>query len=293
MKINTILGFLLSALAVYLLLNLIQTSLTVVLVSVLVVSILNAGLWKMLSATFWYHYLKFLTLGLIGAFVVFSFSQVGFNLILQQSISIAIDSIVMSVLFVLALFVYYLLLETEPELNKPNINTLKPSIILCLLVAFALTVLQLLVLRQLELDALEQKILMRGIIPPLSVLLFNWGFLLLLGRLLWLYRSVEAPSFIQSETFYVFPNYLNYALPILGFIGTVLGISLSASGIAEIIASPDGLSSSSQNLGDAIAPLGIAFDTTLVALTLSLMFGLFLVLVESFENKKINGKKTL
>ena len=75
----------------------------------------------------------------------------------------------------------------------------------------------------------------------------------------------------KSADFYVVPRYLNWALPILGFIGTVLGISLAADGIQNVIGSGRGLSDLSGELGEAIAPLGIAFDTTLIALSLSVL----------------------
>ena len=149
-------------------------------------------------------------------------------------------------------------------------------------------------------EFLAAKFTQRGIIPPLTLVLFFWG-LLLLGnkaygvsrerRLLAaagdgsmlarahreaLAESMEVDGFVdtvwrKSADFYVVPRYLNWAIPILGFIGTVLGISLAADGIQSIIGSGRGLSDLSGELGEAIAPLGIAFDTTLIALSLSVV----------------------
>jgi len=149
-------------------------------------------------------------------------------------------------------------------------------------------------------EFLAAKFTQRGIIPPLTLVLFFWG-LLLLGNKAWgvsrerrmlggvqdgsmlvrahegaLGESMEIDGFVEmmwrkSADFYVVPRYLNWAIPILGFIGTVLGISLAADGIQNIIGSGRGLSDLSGDLGEAIAPLGIAFDTTLIALSLSVV----------------------
>ena len=164
------------------------------------------------------------------------------------------------------------------------------------------------------------RFLERGIIPPITVLLFFWGLLLLLGkqwngwylrRALRRWRSGEtggaaAPIVASLEALgagtarteeslallwrryeesYLLPRYISWAVPILGFIGTVLGISLAADGIRRIIASDTGLSGLSGDLGSAIAPLGIAFDTTLIALSLSVVLTLFLSLVQRGEER--------
>ena len=164
------------------------------------------------------------------------------------------------------------------------------------------------------------RFLERGIIPPITVLLFFWGLLLLLGKQ-WngsylrralrrrhrgetggatapIVASLEALSagtarteeslallWRRYEESYLLPRYISWAVPILGFIGTVLGISLAADGIRRIIASDSGLSGLSGDLGSAIAPLGIAFDTTLIALSLSVVLTLFLSLVQRGEER--------
>ena len=88
----------------------------------------------------------------------------------------------------------------------------------------------------------------------------------------------------KSQDSYDIPRYLNWAIPILGFIGTVLGISLAADGIQSIIEGQSGLSQFSQELGQAIAPLGIAFDTTLIALSLNVLLMLIQTLLHRWEN---------
>ena len=161
------------------------------------------------------------------------------------------------------------------------------------------------------------KFLERGIIPPLTLVLFFWGLLLLANKMwvLWrerrLFRSAErqadsalvyartlalqsgdalaADDFMdmvwkKSVDFYVVPRYINWAIPILGFIGTVLGISLAADGIQNIVGNRGSLSDLSSELGDAIAPLGIAFDTTLIALSLSVFLTLLQTALQRWED---------
>lgn len=164
---------------------------------------------------------------------------------------------------------------------------------------------------------LTVKFLERGIIPPLTVMLFFWGLLMLINKAwtLWLEnryycspqkeaRSILLQTYYQvtpdnhtrradayldmlwkkSAEFYVLPRYINWAIPILGFIGTVLGISLAADGIQRIISSSQGLGQLSTELGAAITPLGIAFDTTLIALSLSVVLVLFQTTLQRWED---------
>ena len=166
---------------------------------------------------------------------------------------------------------------------------------------------------------LADKFLDRGGIPPLTVLLFYWGFVILISKavllffeqrcltktpprsLLW--RAVklskkahQGPAGISevrhtlqmiwqlSSQSYVFSRYLSWVIPILGFIGTVLGISLAADGIQGIIGNQQGLLQISSQLSEVIAPLGIAFDTTLIALSLSIVLTFIQTAVQRWEN---------
>ena len=169
-----------------------------------------------------------------------------------------------------------------------------------------------------------RRFLERGPIPPVTVLLFFWGLLILLGKRwnAWFLRRalrqwsearrgdsengarsmvaagfealasgrVESKEGLQYlrrlyEESYLLPRYLGWAVPILGFIGTVFGISEAAEGIRGIISSDFGLSTLSSELSRAIAPLGIAFDTTLIALSLSVVLTLVLSLVQRGEER--------
>ena len=169
--------------------------------------------------------------------------------------------------------------------------------------------------------SITDRFLDRGIIPPLTLFMFYWGMLLLLSKwwnAMFLRWSVTqwgrgTPAKVNSNIdrirnvvkdatrledqlmflwrrhteSYLLPRYINYATPVLGFIGTVLGISLAADGIRGIIASDSGLSGISSELGDAISPLGIAFDTTLIALSLSVGLALLLALVQRGEERTL------
>ena len=192
-----------------------------------------------------------------------------------------------------------------------------------------------------------RRFLERGIIPPVTVLLFSWGLILLSGKRWngWFLRRAlrrwRSPASAGShpdlhpgtppgaasgappaseggsvtgtivaglraladdggrldeslrllwrryEESYLVPRYISWAVPILGFIGTVLGISLAADGIRRIISSDAGLAGLSSDLSGAIAPLGIAFDTTLIALSLSVLLTGFLALVQRGEERTL------
>ena len=171
-------------------------------------------------------------------------------------------------------------------------------------------------------ETITRRFLERGIIPPTTVLFFYWGMLILVGKAwntLYLRASLQRWTtedkdavvthvdrirsltndaerlndrleylWRRHEESFTIPRYIGWAVPVLGFIGTVLGISLAADGIRKLIASESGLSGLSFELGAAIAPLGIAFDTTLIALSLSVLLMLSLTLVQRSEERALN-----
>ena len=170
---------------------------------------------------------------------------------------------------------------------------------------------------------ITRRFLTRGIIPPITVLLFFWGMLLLAGK--WfnalyfrsemdgiveptLWRPIGIGRTVQElgsdhekldermeylwrrhEESFLMPRYINYVIPVIGFIGTVLGISLAADGITDMFAVEAGLTGLSTELGAAISPLGIAFDTTLIALSLGAVLLLVLTLVQKREEHTLSG----
>ena len=97
---------------------------------------------------------------------------------------------------------------------------------------------------------------------------------------------------IQYQSYFSNYNiigYLTWVIPVLGFIGTVWGISES---IQEIVISLSSLevnpnigNSPSELLGAAVQPLAVAFDTTLLALSLSAIIMLLLAFVKRTEDQ--------
>ncbi len=81
----------------------------------------------------------------------------------------------------------------------------------------------------------------------------------------------EEDAELQSQR-YAFPRILVWAIPLLGFLGTVLGISEAMGGL-----NVGGESDLQQMMGGLQSNLNVAFDTTAQALVLSivLMFGVF------------------
>lgn len=161
-------------------------------------------------------------------------------------------------------------------------------------------------------DVITPKLLDRGVIPPITLTLFFWGTLLLLGKWLLMAHALKhtddedsplrvarqragksvkkrdelfAIIWQQFEAFYSLPRYINWSIPIFGFIGTVLGISLATEGLSAIL--NNNSAEFSQLLASALSPLGIAFDTTLIALSLSVVLGLLQTLLYRWEERQL------
>ena len=199
-----------------------------------------------------------------------------------------------------------------------------PPLLLTLAVAIILTTTILLAIHNVAVrypdwQNFTNKFLERGFIPPLTILLFSWGLTLLLSKSFVLWREkrrmdesensllmntyhklinenkdTTAEVYLEliwkkSAEFYILPRYFNWAIPILGFVGTVFGISLASDGIQKIISEQHGLANLSNQLGDAIAPLGIAFDTTLIALSLSIVLTLLQTIMQRWENNLLTS----
>lgn len=79
-----------------------------------------------------------------------------------------------------------------------------------------------------------------------------------------------------SDSSYVLVRALIWALPILGFIGTVMGLGQAVSGFAKFLAGAAELTQIKEAIAKVTIGLGVAFDTTLLALVLTtfLMFPL-------------------
>jgi biopolymer transport protein ExbB/TolQ len=74
---------------------------------------------------------------------------------------------------------------------------------------------------------------------------------------------------------------ITWAVPILGFLGTVIGITMAIANVT-----PDQLSSS---LNDVTAGLAVAFDTTALSLALSMILVFSTFVVEQSEQRHLDG----
>jgi len=72
------------------------------------------------------------------------------------------------------------------------------------------------------------------------------------------------------ESSYTMVRVFIWAIPLLGFIGTVLGISAAVAGFSDSVASAVDLDVMKQSIGAVTTGLGVAFDTTLLALVMSI-----------------------
>ncbi|MGF1588829.1 MAG: flagellar motor protein MotA [Pleurocapsa sp.] len=92
-----------------------------------------------------------------------------------------------------------------------------------------------------------------------------------------------------SESSYSFARILVWAIPLLGFIGTVLGISTAVIGFTGVLEGTGDVEQIKEGIGQVTSSLGLAFDTTLLALFLSVLVMIPLVLVERYESKLLLG----
>jgi biopolymer transport protein ExbB/TolQ len=88
-----------------------------------------------------------------------------------------------------------------------------------------------------------------------------------------------------SESSYTLPRILVWSIPLLGFIGTVLGISSAVNGFAGFLNNTTEIDKIKEGIGTVTSGLAVAFDTTLLALLLSVLVMIPLVLVERLEAK--------
>lgn len=92
-----------------------------------------------------------------------------------------------------------------------------------------------------------------------------------------------------SEASYSFPRILVWAIPLLGFIGTVVGISGAVSGFSGFLENSGDVEQIKEGISQVTSNLGLAFDTTLLALFLSVVVMIPLVLVERYESRLLLG----
>ena len=146
--------------------------------------------------------------------------------------------------------------------------------------------------------------------------LFTYNFMLLwridcaLSNLRNIGRVADVSSFLSDlaktdssfvENSYTLPKGLIWAIPVLGFIGTVLGLAQAVGGFGAVVAQGADLEGLKNALGGVTGGLSTAFETTLIALVAALLIQLlmtfliqkeeaFLDEAEQFCHKNITSK---
>lgn len=78
-----------------------------------------------------------------------------------------------------------------------------------------------------------------------------------------------------------------WAIPILGFIGTVLGIGAAVGAFSDSVSAAVDLEVMKQSIGSVATGLGIAFDTTLLALVTSIVLMFPMSWLQKFEDSQL------
>lgn len=91
------------------------------------------------------------------------------------------------------------------------------------------------------------------------------------------------------ESSYTLPKGLIWAIPVLGFIGTVLGLSQAVGGFGSVVASGADLETLKTSLGGVTSGLGTAFETTLIALVAALFVQLLMTMLSQREEEFLDA----
>jgi biopolymer transport protein ExbB/TolQ len=103
--------------------------------------------------------------------------------------------------------------------------------------------------------------------------------------------ALDDSSFYQSssESSYSFPRILMWAIPLMGFLGTVLGISQAVGGFSGVLKQAEDIEKIKEGITQVTIGLSVAFDTTLLSLIFSILIMIPLVLAERSESKLLLG----
>lgn len=93
----------------------------------------------------------------------------------------------------------------------------------------------------------------------------------------------------QVAASYVLINGLLWAVPVLGFIGTVLGLSTAIGGFGVTLQREGDFAGIKESLTGVTAGLSTAFDTTLVSLVLALILQLWVSFIQSRESSWLDA----
>lgn len=96
------------------------------------------------------------------------------------------------------------------------------------------------------------------------------------------YRSEIDRSAMDAS--YAMPRFIIWAIPVLGFIGTVIGISNGVQSFSTLVQSASDIDSLRESLKGVTYGLGQAFETTMVALCMSLILMLIMSAIQRKED---------
>lgn len=95
----------------------------------------------------------------------------------------------------------------------------------------------------------------------------------------------------SREMSLMYVTYIIESIPILGFIGTIIGIGMTMMNVCSVIATD--IARQQSRITDLSLDLAFAFDTTLLGLLLSLIIGFFIRAMEHGEQSSINDNSNL
>lgn len=98
-------------------------------------------------------------------------------------------------------------------------------------------------------------------------------------------RSQASQDESHMETSYALLQGFVWAIPVLGFIGTVLGLSQAIGSFTAVLGTGQDVTAITGALGKVTAGLATAFDTTLVALVAALVIQLLMVMTKKSEEE--------
>jgi len=98
-------------------------------------------------------------------------------------------------------------------------------------------------------------------------------------------RSQATTEESAMETTYSIIQGFLWAIPVLGFIGTVEGLSVAIGGFGSVLAAANELSAIKDSLKDVTAGLSVAFETTMQGLVAALMLQLCVTALKKSEEE--------
>lgn len=90
---------------------------------------------------------------------------------------------------------------------------------------------------------------------------------------------------LAQQSSYALPRIIVWSIPVMGFIGTVMGIGESVSGFEGFLSKADDIDVLREGLVNVTSGLGTAFDTTFLALTISVIVVFPLTIIERIEQQ--------